>query len=574
MLWTRRKGPMYSIKCLLQTLVNTGSFLVLVQVLFLNNRTIQILPRVFLPNSYTYIDQSSVIYHNDNKILVLRQKEREKIHQHELNKSSTWRKDKEKNKKNKTKSVQYIVYKFNQTTKRYRMKDFVRKSILFQHENDKSSFYNGNMSIHNPNPMSYHTVLGSPIYLISAHGRFGSEPENITFYNGSFKHLYNDMLFSNSSYTGSTAGLVNFISHTGWMHESLLQEELKCCLLLKNQSVLSYMNERRMIWYQVKKQPLFATKSYCPIPTELQSEKPIGASLSLSPYDCFLRIFMKIQYPEIRKRGSIAFCAKIAYGPLPANRLIEWLELQKFVGVDRVMIYFYNLNSAVMRVLKMYMDEGFVDLQPFDIPQPDDPKRQVGEKAAQPFIDEQVAVYDCVERLKGFNYVGIIDFDEIVYTGITYRHNLKPLLKYLNRRYPDASGFSFMTEIFVTDWFSGANSSCNSNSPETDASTKLWYPQFVNRTAPMVDRVKNIINTERVVLDSVWTHNFTSLPGYRKYTISSSLGCLKHFRSCREKWIEDGKCFRLRKYRDYTVANLVRNIKNTVHQKRKMTLGP
>ena len=195
-------------------------------------------------------------------------------------------------------------------------------------------------------------------------------------------------------------------------------------------------------------------------------------------------------------------------------------------------------------------------------------------KAAQPFIDEQVAVYDCVERLKGFNYVGIIDFDEIVYTRITYKHNLKPLLKYLNHRYPDASGFSFMTEIFVTDWFSGANSSCNSSSPETDTSTKLWYPQFVNRTAPMVDRVKNIINTDRVVLDSVWTHSFTSLPGYRKYTISSSLGCLKHFRSCREKWIDDGKCFRLRKYKDYTVANLVRNIRNTIHQKRKMTLGP
>ena len=591
----------YRAKCLLQILFIVGSALLLIQVLFINKSTIQILPRFLLPNSYTYVDQSSVVYHNDNKILVLRQKEREKLYKQLFDEMTLSRKEQEKNNnkknnskeknnnkeknntidknikekennKNKTKTEQYIVYKFNRTTRTYKMNDFVRNSILFQNDNDMSSFYTGNMSIHNPNPGSYHTVPGSPIYLTSAHGRFGSEPENMTFYNGSFKHLYNDMLFFNNS--GSTKGLVNFISLTGWMHESLLQEEMQCCLLLKNQSVVSYMNERRMIWYQVRKQPLFATKSYCQIPRELQAEKPVGASLSLNPYGCNLRIFMKIQYPEIRKRGSLGFCAKIAYGTLSPNRLIEWLELHRFVGVDKVMIYYYNLNTEAMSVLRQYVEEGFVGLQPFDIPQPDDPVRQVGEKAAQPFIDEQVAVYDCLEKLKGFNFVGIIDFDEIVYTGVTYKHNLKTLFKYLTRRYPDASGFNFKTEIFITNWMAEANSSTNASSLKTDTSNSLWYLQFAERTAPMVDRVKNIFNTERVVLDSVWTHNYTSLPGYKRYTISSKLGCVKHFRSCRDIWMVDGKCVGLRKYKDDTIGYIMDNIRNTIREKRYLILGP
>ena len=246
----------------------------------------------------------------------------------------------------------------------------MQKSILFQHLDEKTSFYNGNISIHNPNPMSYHTVFGSPIYLTSVHGRYGVEPENMTFYNASNKLYMDSISYMSGFYNMPLTRTVNFISITGWMHDSLLQEDLKCCLLLKNQSVVSYLNRRRMIWYQVKKQPLFATKSYCPIPPELRSEKPIGASLSLPPYDCYLRIFMKIQYPEIRKRNSLAFCAKIAYGALPADRLIEWLETQRFIGVDKVMIYYYNLNSDAMNVLNTYMKEGLVDLQPFDFPQP------------------------------------------------------------------------------------------------------------------------------------------------------------------------------------------------------------
>ena len=622
----RRRVVTYRVRLLLQMLFIVGISLLLIQLLFLKDHTIiQILPRVLLPNSYTYVDQSSVIYHNDNKILFLRQKENEKLQRKLLNETTLSKKVKEKNtdneknnikaknnnnkdkqgnkgnnnniemdiinkngnnkekdnqdnikvkenNKNKNKTEQYIIYKFNQTSNTYKINDFVRKSILFQNENDMSSFYTGNMSIHNPNPGSYHTVYGAPIYLTSAHGRFGNEPENKTFYNGSHKNLYSEMFFSNTS--GSTKGQVNFISLTGWMHESLLQEELLCCLLLKNQSVVSFTNQRRMIWYQVRKQPLFATKSYCPIPPELQPEKPIGASLSLPPYGCNLRMFLKIQYPEIRKPGSLAFCAKIAYGTLSPNSLIEWLELHRFVGVDRVMLYYYNLNFEAMSVLKHYVQEGFVGLQPFDIPQPDDPVRQVGEKAAQPFIDEQVAVYDCLEKLKGFNFVGIIDFDEIMYTGITYKHNLKTLFRYLTRRYADASGFNFKTEIFITDWLSDAHPSLNLTVLDTDKTGKLWYPQFAYRTAPMVDRVKNVFNTERVVLDSVWTHNYTSLPGYKRYTISSKLGCVKHFRSCREKWMVDGKCTGLRKYKDNTIGEILNNLKNTIREKRYRILGP
>ena len=45
---------------------------------------------------------------------------------------------------------------------------------------------------------------------------------------------------------------------------------------------------------------------------------------------------------------------------------------------------------------------------------PDSPKREVGQKNAQAWSDEQVLVYYCYDRLVNYKYVGIIDLDEFI----------------------------------------------------------------------------------------------------------------------------------------------------------------
>jgi len=49
----------------------------------------------------------------------------------------------------------------------------------------------------------------------------------------------------------------------------------------------------------------------------------------------------------------------------------------------------------------------------------------MGEKNVMPFVDEQVTVFDCMDRLKNFDYVAIIDVDEIVIP-----RRIEPLLNY------------------------------------------------------------------------------------------------------------------------------------------------
>ena len=64
----------------------------------------------------------------------------------------------------------------------------------------------------------------------------------------------------------------------------------------------------------------------------------------------------------------------------------------------------------------------------FELLVTDDPKRDVGQKRGQPYTDEQVATYDCIERLKSYNYVAVIDVDEYIYPRHAKDHNLKALL--------------------------------------------------------------------------------------------------------------------------------------------------
>lgn len=74
-----------------------------------------------------------------------------------------------------------------------------------------------------------------------------------------------------------------------------------------------------------------------------------------------------------------------------------------------------------------------------------DPKRDVGQKQGQPYSDEQVATYDCIERLKGYNYVAVIDVDEYIYARNAKDHNLKAFLVCVQH----STSFRFLTFYVV-----------------------------------------------------------------------------------------------------------------------------
>ena len=55
----------------------------------------------------------------------------------------------------------------------------------------------------------------------------------------------------------------------------------------------------------------------------------------------------------------------------------------------------------------------------------DSPVHNIGDKTTSSWSDEQLTVYDCHDRLRGYHYVGVIDLDEFL---VPRRGNIQELL--------------------------------------------------------------------------------------------------------------------------------------------------
>ena len=78
--------------------------------------------------------------------------------------------------------------------------------------------------------------------------------------------------------------------------------------------------------------------------------------------------YLPVLEPE-RKPGGLAVCAKVAYGEaLNPHKLVEWVEVQRLLGVDRIQLFESNNNEEVYRVLNHYKQTGLIDLLPYKLP--------------------------------------------------------------------------------------------------------------------------------------------------------------------------------------------------------------
>lgn len=80
--------------------------------------------------------------------------------------------------------------------------------------------------------------------------------------------------------------------------------------------------------------------------------------------------YIKLEEKRDSPKGnnSIAVCSKIIYNDYPAGRLVEWFEFNKLMGVDKVMMFRFNVSREGQKVLDHYETEGFLETIEYDYP--------------------------------------------------------------------------------------------------------------------------------------------------------------------------------------------------------------
>lgn len=199
---------------------------------------------------------------------------------------------------------------------------------------------------------------------------------------------------------------------------------------------------------------------------------------------------------------DLAVCVSVSYYDLEPRRLVEWLEMQRILGVSRVFIYNNSVTGEANRVLAFYRDEGFVVVrQSFSFLHGQDEKLI--------HLHMSPVINDCMYRyMHSFRYFAVIDLDEVIVPrGLKF---LPELISSLPESFNSerVGSYVFRNAYFFFDLTPQAHDL------DTGKSTYLEYQRRLHPSPPEYS-VKSIVDSQACIA----MHNHYCL----KYTYEFSL---------------------------------------------------
>lgn len=159
----------------------------------------------------------------------------------------------------------------------------------------------------------------------------------------------------------------NITSVTINLWDGSQNKQFSCCLF-KNGLKTNSFQVAAYIKNNYGYSTLAARQYRCPIPRNMGNITDVGMIEKEKPCSPTMET-VKMIYPE-RHKNSFAICAKIAYNKLSPQRLIEWFEYQRVMGVDKILTMVQYLNADAYKVLQYYKKIELLDLDTFPSPLP------------------------------------------------------------------------------------------------------------------------------------------------------------------------------------------------------------
>ncbi|XP_071088347.1 uncharacterized protein [Haliotis cracherodii] len=301
---------------------------------------------------------------------------------------------------------------------------------------------------------------------------------------------------------------------------------LKCCIILSNHTLLITNASEH---YKMSRAGHYhATQYTCSLPL---GADVVQMSLTSSSCSHDVQDYIPVKRP-VQRPGGLALCGKTLFGKdLRPQRLVEWIEIQKILGVDKILIFDLDNPESIRKIFRYYSKEGILEVQPFELPGRIDSVayrdlyKHRHDHDGQFSQDESFVLLDCRERLSGYSWVMGIDADEIILP----RKNvtLKPFIKELTAKHPQAAGFHFYMMFHYT-----------SHGKTRNHSSGMEHLEYSRSTPPQWKAYKYFYIPDRVVIPS--THLVNAKAPYTVPRVSPSVGVIHHVRLCIHK---ESVCF-------------------------------
>ena len=146
----------------------------------------------------------------------------------------------------------------------------------------------------------------------------------------------------------------------------------------------------------------------CPVPAEIPGQP---CSVSLAKTSTWLKTAgykMKVLPLKPRdNRDQFAICVPPIYGNVNKRKLVEFIEVSKMLGAQRIVFYDYKIGDETAKVLEYYEASGYVDVLPWMYP-------ELLEKSSW-YHGQLIAIQDCLYRnMHTAEYLAFNDIDEFI----------------------------------------------------------------------------------------------------------------------------------------------------------------
>ena len=190
------------------------------------------------------------------------------------------------------------------------------------------------------------------------------KPASPTQYKGVF-------LFSAIGILSPVNNTLEGIALNLWEEQVYRDRKVFCCFLSQGGQIHKTPVARKSMFLN---HSLTAVQVFCEAEKKAQlkiNTRPVGVTLAYDIDICPMDIgnYATVQYTRpCLLDVCIAICAKIAYGYVNPEMVVEWMEYYKYMGVNHVIVFTFNLTADALTVLKFYEKQDFVEVLPFDFP--------------------------------------------------------------------------------------------------------------------------------------------------------------------------------------------------------------
>ena len=211
-------------------------------------------------------------------------------------------------------------------------------------------------------------------------------------------------------------------------------------------------------------------------------------------------------------------CVLVAYNRIDPKRIIEWVELNKILGITEINIYNSNLVSDTLAILEHYQKEGIIKIH--NAPPPIQSWDYWPRK-----LSVIAGLNDCMYRnMYKYNMTVVIDFDEVIIPHGHLHYDTMFREIYSFHKTADISAFQFRNAYFFLDL-----------PPDDNYPTALVTQQFRRRvkiSGPGYS-VKSITNPRKCVV--MMNHYcLVKLPGVKNFVlnVNPKFGLNQHYKRC------------------------------------------